>query len=115
VTAAVKPKAKATVERPRTPRDVADREALVRIAGLAASVLVSSRRVGRGVWESERVLRSWLAEDGISFSSSDLAPALALLETACPEFLSRGPANGSAWMGEDAIRCQIATIQTSTR
>jgi hypothetical protein len=66
--------------RPRSPLEVADARELARIAGLAASVLSSIRRPGRGVWESERDLRSWLAADEVSFTSSDLAPALGLLE-----------------------------------
>jgi hypothetical protein len=66
--------------RPKSPLDVADARELARIAALAASVLSVLRRPGRGMYESERDLRSWLASDEISYTASDLAPALALLE-----------------------------------
>jgi hypothetical protein len=32
------------------------------------------------VWESERQLKQWLNEDGVTYSTSDIAPALVLLE-----------------------------------
>jgi hypothetical protein len=77
VTAVVtKPKA----GRPKTPREIADRTELIRIASLASSVLICLKKQGRGVYGSERDLRSWLAHDEISYTSSDLAPALGLLE-----------------------------------
>jgi hypothetical protein len=71
---------KAKPGRPRSPRDVAERTELVRVASLAHQVLVSMRRQGRGMYDSELDLRSWLAEDGTAFTSGDLSPALALLE-----------------------------------
>jgi hypothetical protein len=71
---------KPKVGRPRSPLEVADARELARTAALAASVLSVLRRSGRGMYDSERDLRSWLATDEISFTSSDLAPALGLLE-----------------------------------
>jgi hypothetical protein len=69
--------------RPKNPRDVAESIALTRIASLAAQILITLRTPGRsGGYDSERILRGWLAEDGYQFSSNDLAPALALLEAA---------------------------------
>jgi hypothetical protein len=79
VTTATKPKA--PVGRPKSPQDVADRTELVRIATLAAGMLTSLRQPGRGVYDSERVLRSWLQDDGVSHSTSDIAHALSLLES----------------------------------
>jgi hypothetical protein len=68
------------MSRTRTPLDLAESQALARIASLAAQVMVSLRSPGRGVYDSERGLRSWLTEDGCEFSNTDLAPALAMLE-----------------------------------
>jgi hypothetical protein len=78
VTAKASAKAK-PVGRPRTPKDIADRQALVRIANLAADMLITLRT--RGVYESERELKQFLAEDGASFSTNDVKPALDLLES----------------------------------
>ena len=39
---------------------------------------------GRGVWDSERVFRSWLTDDGCLFANDDLGPALATLEASGP-------------------------------
>lgn len=75
-TTAVKPK----VGRPKSPLDLADSRELTRIAALASNVLISLRKPGRGMYESERELRRFLDEDGIAHSASDLSPALALLE-----------------------------------
>ena len=68
------------MSRTRTPLDLAESQALARIASLAAQVMVSLHSPGRGVYDSERVLRSWLTEDGCEFSNVDLSPALAMLE-----------------------------------
>ena len=67
--------------RPKTPRDVAEREALNRVASLAAQILITLRARGRGLYESERQLRQWLADDGIAHSAGDIRPALDLLES----------------------------------
>ena len=72
--------AKASVGRPKNPRDLAERTELIRVASLAASVLVSLRQSGRGEYSSERMLRQFLSDDNVSFTSADLAPALGLLE-----------------------------------
>jgi hypothetical protein len=65
--------------RPPTPLDISERELLIRIAGLAGAVMTSLRRPGRGRYSSENQLRGWLKGE-VSFSASDLAPALGLLE-----------------------------------
>ena len=70
----------ATVGRPRTPLDVAEAQALARIASLAAQILSTLRQPGRGVYDSERQLRSWLSDDGVTHTAADIVPALALLE-----------------------------------
>jgi hypothetical protein len=66
--------------RPRNPLELAESQALSRIASLAASIMVSMRRPGRGVADSERHLRGWLQADGVEFGNDDLSPALALLQ-----------------------------------
>jgi hypothetical protein len=48
--------------RPRTPRDLAEQQALARIASLAAQILGIFRQSGRGMYDSERQLRSWLSD-----------------------------------------------------
>jgi hypothetical protein len=58
---------------------MSERELFIRIAGLAGAVMTSLRRPGRGRYSSENQLRGWLKGE-ISFSASDLAPALGLLE-----------------------------------
>lgn len=73
---------KSKVGGPKTPKDLADRLALNRIAALASDILVCLSKPGCGVYDSERQLRQWLQEDGIQHSSSDVAPALDLLESA---------------------------------
>jgi hypothetical protein len=74
-------KAKASVGRPKSPKDVAERTELVRIANLASSILISLRRSGRGMYDSERQLKQWLTEDGVQFTTGDIAHALVLLES----------------------------------
>ena len=79
MTTTVKPKV--PVGRPKTPKDVAERSELVRIANLAGSILISLRQPGREVYSSERELRQWLNEDGVQFTTGDIAHALVLLES----------------------------------
>jgi hypothetical protein len=69
------------VSRQPTPKDEAERQALARIAGLAFRVLVTLRQPGRYRYDSERTLRSWLADDGHGHTTADLTHALALLES----------------------------------
>jgi hypothetical protein len=58
----------------------AEPPALAHIAELAASIANSLGQPDRGRYKSERPLRQWLTDDGISFAASELAPALALLD-----------------------------------
>ena len=67
------------MSRTKTPRDVAELQALQRIATLASQILITLRAPNRGVYESERDLKQWLNEDGVTYTT-DVAPALALLE-----------------------------------
>jgi hypothetical protein len=74
----------ATTTRPvgprKTPLEVAEKQRLVRIANLAASVMVSLRQPDRSSYDSERELRGLLEADGVQFTTADLAPALALVD-----------------------------------
>jgi hypothetical protein len=92
----------ATVGRPRTPLDLANAQALARIASLAAQVLVSLRQRGHGQYDSERRLASYLSDDGISFTTADLAPALTQLAHVR---LSARPfrAENGLWPSGDAV------------
>jgi hypothetical protein len=74
---ATKPK----VGRPKTPLDIAEQQALARVAALSANILVALRRPGRGAWDGERQIRAWLQEDGTPFTTSDFEPAMTLLES----------------------------------
>jgi len=56
-------------------------EQLHRIADLAVAVLACLRGADRGRYDSERTLRGWLQADGVEFTTADIPPALALLET----------------------------------
>ena len=67
--------------RPVTPIDIHEQQSLARIASLAASIMPTLRKLGRSRYDSERTLRGWLAEDGIRYSTGDLAPALDLLQS----------------------------------
>jgi hypothetical protein len=67
------------MSRQSTPLDVQDQDSLARIAKLAAQVMSSLRTPGRGQYSSERVLRSWVSEDGYSSTTADIGPALTLL------------------------------------
>jgi hypothetical protein len=69
-----------SVARPRTDPVVAERDALVRIAELAASIGNTLRQPGRGRYSSERTLRQWLSEDEVQYTVADIGPALTLLE-----------------------------------
>jgi hypothetical protein len=66
--------------RKKTPPLQAEREALIRVASLAAAALVQLRKPGRGKYESERQLAGWIKDAGVQFSASDLGPALGLAE-----------------------------------
>ena len=66
--------------RSKTSLDLADAQALSRIAALANSVMCTLRTPARGHYTSENHLRKWLREDGITFTTADLSPALTLLE-----------------------------------
>jgi hypothetical protein len=72
---------KASPGRPKTPKDVADAQALSRIATLASQIMVSLRQPDHEIYDSERQLRGWLTEAGIQHSTSDIGPALTLLES----------------------------------
>jgi hypothetical protein len=91
--------------RPLTPLDISERELVIRIAGLAGAVMTSLRRPGRGRYESENSLRGWLKGGGISFSASDVAPALGLLELTGklirPEVQPKSPRPGRLAKGAD--------------
>jgi hypothetical protein len=68
------------VTRPPTPLEMSEQQALVRIAMLASDVLRVLRLPERGRYSSERELRQWLVESGVAYTTSDLAPAVGLLE-----------------------------------
>ena len=81
-----------------TPEDL-EVAAFRRIADLASSVLGCIRKPGRIRYRSERQLRAWLAEDGISFTTGDIAPALTLLEARCIYSTGHGEAEcPTSWM-----------------
>jgi hypothetical protein len=81
------------LSRPVTPFDLAEQQALARIASLAAHVLIALRqRDGR--YSSERQLSGLLSANGVAFTAADLAPALALLEATGR--IQRAPVNGIA-------------------
>jgi hypothetical protein len=61
---------------------IAEAQALQRIATLAVNVLRTLRQSGRYRYDSERVLRKRLSDDGIAYTISDLGSALTLLEAA---------------------------------
>jgi hypothetical protein len=66
--------------RPKTPLDVAEREALIRVAVLAANIMETLRLPEyRGRYSSEAELKRWVADRGHRFTSSDFSPALWLL------------------------------------
>jgi hypothetical protein len=65
--------------RPRTPVDVAEAQALHRVADLASAVMNVLRQPRRGRYNSELELREWLRDSNIAFTSKDLPAALALL------------------------------------
>lgn len=69
------------MSRPRTPKDLAEQQALQRIATLAHQIMITLRQPQRGVYESERMLRQWLSDEEVQFANNDLANALDLLES----------------------------------
>jgi hypothetical protein len=82
------------VGRPKTPRDIADQQALNRVAGLAFQILSYLRQPDHAMWDSERILRQWLSDAGTQFSSGDVAPALGLLESV--GFIGRAAEKGNS-------------------
>lgn len=68
------------MNRPKATPEVAEAQALARIAELAASIANTLRQPDRGRYNSERQLRSWLTTAEVQFTVADIAPALALLE-----------------------------------
>lgn len=103
--------------RPRTDPVVAEREALKRVAELASHVMVSLRRPGRGKWDSEHQLRSWLTADGVTFTVADIAPALTLLEAT--KRIVRGEVKPKAprpgWLARDAELWAAAELSDRAR
>jgi hypothetical protein len=63
------------------------------------------RTPARGHYTSENQLRKWLSEDGITFTTADLSPALALLEATKrivrPEVKPNAPRPGRLVTGAD--------------
>ena len=53
----------------------------------------SGTKPGRGVWESERELRSWLSQDGVEFANDNITVALSLLEASKRIGRSKAKAN----------------------
>jgi hypothetical protein len=70
------------MSRPKTPRDLAEQQSLVRVATLASHILIALRQPNRGVFDSERQLRGWLSDDGYEFGNNDLVPELLSSELA---------------------------------
>jgi hypothetical protein len=66
--------------RPKTPLDLAESKALVRIASLASHIMVALRQQDRA--------------NSVSFTIADLSPALAMLEATGR--IRRAPASGSS-------------------
>jgi len=94
------------MSRQSTPLDVQDQDSLARIAKLAAQVMSSLRTPGRGQYSSERVLRSWVSEDGYSSTTADIGPALTLLAATKrivrPEVAPNTPRPGRLAKGSEA-------------
>ena len=94
------------MSRQSTPLDVQDQDSLARIAKLAAQVMSSLRTPGRGQYSSERVLRSWVSEDGYSSTTADIGPALTLLAATRrivrPEVAPNTPRPGRLAKGSEA-------------
>jgi hypothetical protein len=90
--------------RPKTPLDELDRLALASIASLAAAIMSTLRTPGRGRYDSELQLREWLSEDGVSYTTADLGPALDLLD--CTKRLKRPAvkpiASQAGWLANGA-------------
>ena len=94
------------MSRQSTPLDVQDQDSLARIAKFAAQVMSSLRTPGRGQYSSERVLRSWVSEDGYSSTTADIGPALTLLAATRrivrPEVAPNTPRPGRLAKGSEA-------------
>jgi hypothetical protein len=65
--------------RPKTPLDVAESQAIHRVADLAVNIMQTLRQPNRGKYSSERELRDWLSDSGVRWSAADFSPALWLL------------------------------------
>jgi hypothetical protein len=84
-----------------------------RIDAIAKSIVGSFYVSGRGhqgnrlLYESEAVLRQYLAEDGVSFDEEDLAPALTMLETA-----ALGGSDARLIRGEELHRLVNRSVHT---
>jgi hypothetical protein len=101
--------------RPKSPLEVAESAALVRVANLASQVMVTLRKPGRTRYESERTLRGWLADDGVTYSASDVVYALGLLELTGR--IHRGPAKTKSsrlgWLATDSDEVAGVSVTTS--
>ena len=64
--------------RPAQSPEEAESATYHRIASLAVSILNTMRKPGRQRYGSERVLRAWLAEDGVSHTTAEVSYALSL-------------------------------------
>jgi hypothetical protein len=73
--------AKRAPGRPKTDPETADREALLRVANLAFSILTCLCFQDRSRYSSENQLLEFLRSDGVSFATKDVNPALTLLES----------------------------------
>jgi hypothetical protein len=66
--------------RPKTPLDVAESQAIHRVADLAVAIMQVLRLPEyRGRYSSEAELKRWVADNGHRFTSADSGPALWLL------------------------------------
>jgi hypothetical protein len=83
-------------------------QALSRIATLASEIMVSLRQPDHEIYDSERQLRGWLTQAGIQRSTSDIGPALTLLESTGrierPEVKGRGPDQDQQQQHDDGRR-----------
>ena len=93
------------MSRPKSPLDVQDQTDLVRIANVAARMMSVLRAPGRGSYPSERQLRTWMTADGWTHTTSDIGPALNLLESTNrivrPEVKPNTPRPGRLAKGAD--------------
>lgn len=98
--------------RPKTPLDVAEAQALHRIADLAVNIMQQLRKPNRGMYLSEREIKDWLSNSGIRFTNSDFSPALWLL--ADTGRLRRAPENSSTGRGGGRGGWITPTVEWST-